>query len=80
MYDMVYCWIVRFNKDGKIDPVRAYLDTDLLTRAIEENGRNFASGHCCLFGNLRPYALFARARLVWTTSLSTCRIRSPYSA
>lgn len=37
-YDMVYCWIVRFNKDGKIDQVRAYVDTDLLTRAIEENG------------------------------------------
>jgi hypothetical protein len=33
-YDMVYCWIIRFNKERKIDRVRAYLDTDLLTRAI----------------------------------------------
>jgi ketosteroid isomerase-like protein len=37
-YDMVDCWIVRFNQDGKIDQVRAYGDTDRLTRAIEENG------------------------------------------
>jgi ketosteroid isomerase-like protein len=36
-YDMVYCWIIRFNKERKIDRVRAYLDTDLLTRAIGEN-------------------------------------------
>jgi hypothetical protein len=36
-YDMVYCWIIRFNEDRKIDKVRAYLDSDLLTRAIEEN-------------------------------------------
>jgi ketosteroid isomerase-like protein len=34
---MVYCWIIRFNEDRKIDKVRAYLDSDLLTRAIEEN-------------------------------------------
>jgi hypothetical protein len=37
LYDMVYCWIVRFNKEKKVDKVRAYLDTDLLTRAVQEN-------------------------------------------
>ena len=36
-YDMVYCWILNFNEDRKITRVRAYLDTDLLTRAIAEN-------------------------------------------
>jgi len=36
-YDMVYCWIVKFDKNRKIVKVRAYLDTDLLTRAIEQN-------------------------------------------
>ena len=36
-YNMVYCWIVTFNEEKKIKKVRAYLDTDLLTRAIEEN-------------------------------------------
>jgi ketosteroid isomerase-like protein len=36
-YDTIHCWIARFNKDGRIDKVRTYLDTDLLTRAIEEN-------------------------------------------
>lgn len=36
-YDMRYCWIVRFGGSGKIDKVRAYLDTDLLARAIEQN-------------------------------------------
>lgn len=36
-YDMRYCWNVRFGKDGIIEQVRAFLDTDLLTRAIKEN-------------------------------------------
>jgi ketosteroid isomerase-like protein len=36
-YDMVYCWIIKFTENRKIKQVRAYLDTDLLTRAIEEN-------------------------------------------
>jgi ketosteroid isomerase-like protein len=36
-YDMTYCWIVRFNTEKKIVKVRAYLDTELLTRAIEQN-------------------------------------------
>lgn len=36
-YDMRYCWNVRFGKDGKIDKVRAFLDTGLLEKAIKEN-------------------------------------------
>jgi ketosteroid isomerase-like protein len=36
-YDMVYCWVIRFGKERKINKVRAYLNTDLLTRAVEEN-------------------------------------------
>lgn len=41
-YDMQYCWTCRFGKDGgpeegKIVEVIAYLDTDLLSRAIAEN-------------------------------------------
>ncbi|KIY02668.1 uncharacterized protein Z520_01133 [Fonsecaea multimorphosa CBS 102226] len=35
-YDMRYCWICKFAR-GKIVQVRAYLDTDLLTRAIQQN-------------------------------------------
>jgi len=36
-YDMRYCWVVRFGESGLIEEVRAYLDTDLLSRAIEQN-------------------------------------------
>jgi len=37
-YDMRYCWVVRFGKEsGLIEEVRAYIDTDLLSRAIEQN-------------------------------------------
>ncbi|KAJ9611300.1 hypothetical protein H2200_004484 [Cladophialophora chaetospira] len=35
-YDMRYAWVCLFEK-GKIVRVRAYLDTDLLTRAMEQN-------------------------------------------
>lgn len=34
---MAYCWVARFDSRGKIVQVRAYLDTDLLTRAVGEN-------------------------------------------
>lgn len=37
VYDMRYCWNVRFGKDDMIEQVRAFLDTDLLERAIKEN-------------------------------------------
>lgn len=37
IYDMRYCWVVRFGHNGMIEQVRAYLDTDLLARAIEQN-------------------------------------------
>jgi len=36
-YDMTYCWVLKFNTDRQIERVRAYIDTDLLTRAINEN-------------------------------------------
>ncbi|EXJ59796.1 hypothetical protein A1O7_03943 [Cladophialophora yegresii CBS 114405] len=35
-YDMRYAWICKFQR-GRIVRVRAYLDTDLLTRAMEQN-------------------------------------------
>ncbi|KIW69513.1 hypothetical protein PV04_05386 [Phialophora macrospora] len=35
-YDMAYVWMCKFQK-GKIVRVRAYLDTDLLRRAMEQN-------------------------------------------
>ncbi|KIW74838.1 hypothetical protein Z517_11608 [Fonsecaea pedrosoi CBS 271.37] len=35
-YDMRYCWVCKF-AHGKIVQVRAYLDTDLLTRALQQN-------------------------------------------
>lgn len=34
-YDMTYCWVVKFNQQNKIYQVRAYIDTDLLIRAME---------------------------------------------
>ena len=36
-YDMEYCWVCRFDKNHKIVEVRAYLDSDLLIRALEQN-------------------------------------------
>ena len=36
-YDMRYCWNVRFGSSGKIEQVRAYIDTDLLAKAMEQN-------------------------------------------
>lgn len=36
-YNMKYCWVVRYDDDEKIVEARAYLDTDLLRRAIEGN-------------------------------------------
>ena len=35
-YDMRYVWVMLF-ETGKIVKARAYLDTDLLTRAMEQN-------------------------------------------
>ncbi|EXJ67237.1 uncharacterized protein A1O5_09884 [Cladophialophora psammophila CBS 110553] len=35
-YDMRYCWVCKFAA-GKIVQVRAYIDTDLLTRAMQQN-------------------------------------------
>ncbi|KAM6524603.1 hypothetical protein FALCPG4_010213 [Fusarium falciforme] len=32
-----YTWVVGFNDKGKIATVRAYMDTDLVTRVIEKN-------------------------------------------
>ncbi|KAH7137499.1 hypothetical protein B0J13DRAFT_559729 [Dactylonectria estremocensis] len=32
-----YTWILGFNDEGKIVTVRAYMDTDLVTRVIENN-------------------------------------------
>ncbi|KIW28468.1 uncharacterized protein PV07_08130 [Cladophialophora immunda] len=36
LYDMRYCWVCKFAR-GKIVQVRAYLDTELLTRVMEQN-------------------------------------------
>ena len=36
-YDMKYCWVVKYGNDEKIVEARAYIDTDLLNRAIEQN-------------------------------------------
>ena len=36
-YDMKYCWVVRYGQDEKINEARAYIDTDLLNRAIDGN-------------------------------------------
>ncbi|KAF5719319.1 ketosteroid isomerase [Fusarium globosum] len=32
-----YTWVLGFNDSGKIATVRAYMDTDLVTRVIEKN-------------------------------------------
>jgi len=36
-YEMVYAWNIRFNDEGMIVQVRAYLDTALLTDTLREN-------------------------------------------
>lgn len=36
-FDNTYAWVTRWNKDGKIVQVRAYLDSALVKQAIEEN-------------------------------------------
>ncbi|KAI0973195.1 hypothetical protein F4678DRAFT_478379 [Xylaria arbuscula] len=33
----VYVWIISLNDEGKIVKVRAYMDTDLVSRVIEQN-------------------------------------------
>ena len=37
VYDQKYCWVTRW-KEGKIVEVRAFLDGELLDRALRENG------------------------------------------
>jgi uncharacterized protein len=37
LYDMRYCWVVKYGDDETINEVRAYIDTDLLNRAIAGN-------------------------------------------
>jgi uncharacterized protein len=37
VYDMRYCWVVRYGEDEKIREARAYIDTALLDRALEGN-------------------------------------------
>ena len=36
-YNVDSCWICRFNADHQIVEVRAYFDTELLVRALEQN-------------------------------------------
>ncbi|KAI9879772.1 MAG: hypothetical protein M1830_007214 [Pleopsidium flavum] len=36
-FDNTYAWVTRWNKDGKIVQVRAYLDSALVKQALEEN-------------------------------------------
>lgn len=36
-YDMTYCWVLTFDDNGMIIKVRAYIDTDLLSRAVAQN-------------------------------------------
>ena len=36
-YAMRYCWNVRFGGNGMIQQVRAYIDTQLLAEAMEQN-------------------------------------------
>jgi ketosteroid isomerase-like protein len=36
-YNNQYCWVVGFNKIGKIESVRAYLDTAKLRDVLEKN-------------------------------------------
>jgi ketosteroid isomerase-like protein len=36
-FDNTYAWVIRFNEDGQIVEVRAYLDSWMVKQAIEEN-------------------------------------------
>lgn len=36
-YNNQYCWVVGFNEEGRIESVRAYLDTAKLRDALEGN-------------------------------------------
>ncbi|MCJ1300722.1 hypothetical protein MMC08_003519 [Hypocenomyce scalaris] len=36
-YNQVYAWVCRFNEEGLIVEVRAYVDTQLLTEVLEAN-------------------------------------------
>lgn len=36
-FDNTYCWVCTFDRDGRIAKVRAYLDSALVARLIEEN-------------------------------------------
>ena len=36
-YNMVYCWVARFDERGLIVQLRAYIDTALLERTLREN-------------------------------------------
>jgi ketosteroid isomerase-like protein len=36
-YNNEYCWVVRFNGEGSISSVRAYLDTAKLRDALQGN-------------------------------------------
>jgi len=38
-FDNSYCWIVSFDKSGTITEVRAYVDSALVQRLIDENER-----------------------------------------
>ena len=46
-YNNQYCWVVGFNNEGKIESVRAYLDTAKLRDALALEG----SVHFGLDGN-----------------------------
>jgi len=36
-YDQKYCWILRWNKEGKVVQVRAYLDGVIIQNGLEAN-------------------------------------------
>ena len=36
-FDNTYAWVLRFNEEGKVVQVRAYLDSALVQQAIVEN-------------------------------------------
>ncbi|KAK3067419.1 hypothetical protein LTS18_001130, partial [Coniosporium uncinatum] len=42
-YNQTYCWCTRWNQEGKIVQVRAYLDTALVRDVIEGNEGNSKS-------------------------------------
>jgi len=36
-FDNTYCWVMRFDEEGKVVQVRAYLDSTIVKQALEEN-------------------------------------------